>query len=153
VKRVACALGTIALATSSVPVAAEAKRTVQVVKEVSVISPETVKLAGKVVGGGALALLAGKVLFRKEKDNACTRKIALAFPQALKNKDLVNKVSSALEKYGFGSDTLVATSFCGHELNRKLENDFAAVYDDTFNMGGYVCRTRCNYFTRFPTKP
>ena len=52
------------------------------------------------------------------------------------NAELVDKVSGALSKYGYGSTTLVATSLCCDEVNRVLEKDFAAVYGDTFSMGG-----------------
>ena len=63
-------------------------------------------------------------------------KIGSVFPGALKNKDLVDKVSKSLEKYGYGRDTLVATSLCADEVNRCLEQDLSDVYGDNFSMGG-----------------
>ena len=58
------------------------------------------------------------------------------YPKALPNSELVEKVSSALSKYGYGPKSLVATSLCCDEVNRVLEKDFATVYGDTFSMGG-----------------
>ena len=63
-------------------------------------------------------------------------KIASAFPGALANKELVKKVSSTLSKYGYGKNSLLATSLCCDELSRPLEKDFAEVYGDNFSMGG-----------------
>jgi len=63
-------------------------------------------------------------------------KINSVFPDALKNKDLVSKVSKSLKAYGYGKDSLLATSLCADEMNRVLENDFAAVFDSNFAMGG-----------------
>lgn len=66
-----------------------------------------------------------------------TTQILSAFPKALKNVDLVSKVSSALKKYDYGKSTLLATSLCCDELSRELENDFAGTYGyDFFSMGG-----------------
>lgn len=48
----------------------------------------------------------------------------------------MSKTKKILEPYGFGSNTLVATSFCCDEVNRPLETDFAAEYTETFNLGG-----------------
>jgi Limiting CO2-inducible proteins B/C beta carbonyic anhydrases len=66
----------------------------------------------------------------------CETKIGAVFPRALKNKDLVDKVSKNLEKYGFGRSTLFVTSLGADELNRCLEEDFTSVYGDHFSMGG-----------------
>jgi Limiting CO2-inducible proteins B/C beta carbonyic anhydrases len=57
-----------------------------------------------------------------------------AFPGALSNAELVAKTVNALEKYGYGKTTLLATSFCCDEVNRPLEEDFAKPYGQQFNM-------------------
>lgn len=49
---------------------------------------------------------------------------------------MVNKVKGALGRFGYGKNTLLATSFCCDEVNRPLEEDLAAVYGQQFNMGG-----------------
>ncbi|KAI2502629.1 hypothetical protein MHU86_11823 [Fragilaria crotonensis] len=66
----------------------------------------------------------------------CTDKVFSVYPKAITNADLVDKVSRVLSTHGYGATTLVATSFCCDELNRHLEKDFAAVYGETFSMGG-----------------
>ena len=63
-------------------------------------------------------------------------RVQQAFPGAQTNADLVRKVQGALNKYGYGKNTLLATSFCCDEVNRPLEEDFAKVYGQQFNMGG-----------------
>jgi len=63
-------------------------------------------------------------------------KIKSAFPGAVTNAQLVNKVTKALSSYGYGDTTMVATSFCCDEVNRNLETDFQKVYRDTFSLGG-----------------
>lgn len=68
--------------------------------------------------------------------SVCTDKVVSVYPKAVTNSELVDKVTGALSKYGYGSTTLVATSLCCDEVNRVLEKDFAAVYGDTFSMGG-----------------
>jgi hypothetical protein len=95
-----------------------------------------VKNVGTLVAGAAIAVLGKQVLFGKGKDTTCVKKLGLAFPGALKNKDLVRKVSDTLDKYDFGADSLVATSLCVDEVNRVLDEDFGKVYGDPFNMGG-----------------
>ena len=62
--------------------------------------------------------------------------IATNFPKAKKNADLVSTVAEKLEKHGYGSNSLVATSLCADEVNRVLEDDFKKVYNDNFSMGG-----------------
>ena len=66
----------------------------------------------------------------------CTDKVLSVYPNSVTNAELVDKVSRVLAMHGYGSTTLVATSFCCDELNRYLEKDFAAVYGETFSMGG-----------------
>eukprot|EP00542_Grammatophora_oceanica_P021433 CAMPEP_0194046126 /NCGR_PEP_ID=MMETSP0009_2-20130614/19643_1 /TAXON_ID=210454 /ORGANISM="Grammatophora oceanica, Strain CCMP 410" /LENGTH=248 /DNA_ID=CAMNT_0038691285 /DNA_START=157 /DNA_END=903 /DNA_ORIENTATION=+ len=64
-------------------------------------------------------------------------KVQAAFPNAVPNGELVEKVTGALSKHGYGeSSTLVATSLCCDEVNRVLERDFGAKYNDNFSMGG-----------------
>jgi hypothetical protein len=58
------------------------------------------------------------------------------YPKAVTNAVLVRTLSRTLSKHGYGPTTLVATSLCCDEVNRVLENDLAAVYGDTFSMGG-----------------
>lgn len=60
----------------------------------------------------------------------------MAFPKALKNAELITKVTDRLREYGYGSTTLVATSLCCDEVNRPLEKDLAKAYDEPFVMGG-----------------
>lgn len=63
-------------------------------------------------------------------------KIGAAFPGAQANADLLKKIRAALAPYGYGSTTLVATSFCCDEVNRPLEEDLQNVYGQSFSMGG-----------------
>lgn len=93
------------------------------------------KAAGYFVGGGLSTFVLGN-LVRSGDKSICALKIGSAFPGALKNRVLVDKVSSCLEKYGYGRDTLVATSLCADEVNRVLEEDFGDAYGDNFSMGG-----------------
>jgi hypothetical protein len=103
----------------------------------AVDTAQVAKTVGAVVGGGAIALLAQKILSGEGEASDCVKKIDLAFPGSMKNKDLVRKVSDILEdKYSYGDDTLVATSLCVDEVNRVLDEDFGKVYDYPFNMGG-----------------
>lgn len=69
--------------------------------------------------------------------SATVSKIEEAFPGALTNAALVNKLTAALTAKGCNlGKTLVATSLCCDEVNRPLETDLAAVFDTNFNMGG-----------------
>jgi hypothetical protein len=63
-------------------------------------------------------------------------KIAMAFPGALTNAELMKRISERLEPYGYGKSTLVATSLCCDEVNRPLEKSLAKTYDEPFVMGG-----------------
>ena len=47
-----------------------------------------------------------------------------SFPNALRNGDLVKKVTAQLASYGYGKSTLLCTSLCCDEVNRPLEKDF-----------------------------
>ena len=63
-------------------------------------------------------------------------KVTSAFPKAITNAELVEKVTGALKEYGYGKSSLLATSLCCDEVNRVLEKDFAPHYNDNFSMGG-----------------
>lgn len=63
-------------------------------------------------------------------------KIAMAFPGALTNDELMKRASERLAAYGYGKSTLVATSLCCDEVNRPLEKALAKTYDEPFIMGG-----------------
>mmetsp|Transcript_9602 Transcript_9602/g.20784 ORF Transcript_9602/g.20784 Transcript_9602/m.20784 type:complete len:401 (+) Transcript_9602:152-1354(+) len=63
-------------------------------------------------------------------------KIGMAFPGAVKNAELMKRVSERLAPYGYGKTTMVATSFCCDEVNRPLEKALAKQYDEPFVMGG-----------------
>lgn len=63
-------------------------------------------------------------------------KISASFPNALTNGELVKKVAERLKPYGYGSNSLVATSLCCDEVNRPLEKELAKAYDEPFVMGG-----------------
>jgi hypothetical protein len=60
----------------------------------------------------------------------------MAFPGALSNAELMERVCERLEPYKYGSTTLVATSLCCDEVNRPLEKALAKQYDEPFVMGG-----------------
>ena len=60
----------------------------------------------------------------------------MAFPGAVKNSELMKRVSERLAPYGYGKTTMVATSFCCDEVNRPLEKALAKQYDEPFVMGG-----------------
>ena len=60
----------------------------------------------------------------------------MAFPGAITNAEFIKNVNDRLKKYGYGSNSLVATSLCCDEVNRPLEKDLAKAYDEPFVMGG-----------------
>lgn len=62
--------------------------------------------------------------------------IKKSFPKALRNVDLVKKVSAQLAPYGYGKSTLLCTSLCCDEVNRPLEKDFQKAFGDHFHIGG-----------------
>lgn len=135
VGKVAGAAASVALATSGVssPVLA-AKKAAEVV--------ETVDAGKKVwqVGAGAFAVgLTATSLFEGIKGmptKEMADSIEANFPGAQKNKELVGNIKSALKKYGYGKDSLVATSLCADEVNRVLEQDLGKTFDYNFSMGG-----------------
>jgi len=63
-------------------------------------------------------------------------KVKSAFPNAVPNSELVEKVTGSLSKFGYGETSLLATSLCCDEVNRVLEKDFGAKFADNFSMGG-----------------
>jgi len=65
-----------------------------------------------------------------------TNKLLQAFPGAVSNSELVSRISSALDKYGYGKTTLLATSLCCDEVNRELDLDLSKTYGEQFSMGG-----------------
>jgi len=64
------------------------------------------------------------------------QKLNSALPGAYTNEAVVSSVMAILKDYAFGETTLLATSLCSDEVNRDLENKFAAAYGDNFSMGG-----------------
>lgn len=138
--RIAGAFGTIALGTSAIPAAANAAKAVKAAETTKEVAggADALKTVGTLIAGGAIALIGkGLVSGGGESGNEITEnKIASVFPGALPNKKLVSAVSDALETYGYGSTTLVATSLCADEVNRVLEKDFMEKYDYNFHMGG-----------------
>ena len=58
------------------------------------------------------------------------------FPKSLPNKDIVERVAANLTKYGYGSNSLLASSLCCDELARPLEKDFQNFIGEHFSMGG-----------------
>jgi hypothetical protein len=63
-------------------------------------------------------------------------RIATAFPGAVSNAELMKRLNDRLTPYGYGSNSLVATSLCCDEVNRPLEKALAKQYDEPFVMGG-----------------
>ncbi|EEC51968.1 predicted protein [Phaeodactylum tricornutum CCAP 1055/1] len=63
-------------------------------------------------------------------------KISSVFPNAVPNEKLLAKINSTLGCYGYGKNSLVATSLCCDEVNRPLEDDLKAAFGENFNMGG-----------------
>lgn len=63
-------------------------------------------------------------------------KVLQSFPGAVSNPELVSRISSALDKYGYGKTTLLATSLCCDEVNRELDLDLSKLYGEQFSMGG-----------------
>jgi len=69
-------------------------------------------------------------------NNDSISKLFSAYPNALSNSELVEKVAETLERFGYGDSTLLATALCCDEVNRELEKDFRGTYGDHFSMGG-----------------
>lgn len=64
------------------------------------------------------------------------KKLLRAYPKAIPNEALVERVSSTLKPYGYGESTLFCSSICSDELARQLETDFGKIYGDHFSLGG-----------------
>lgn len=60
----------------------------------------------------------------------------MAFPGALSNAELMKRLGERLAAYGYGSNSLVATSLCCDEVNRPLEKALGKQYNEPFVMGG-----------------
>uniref|UniRef100_A0A7S3LCW1 Limiting CO2-inducible protein B/C beta carbonyic anhydrase domain-containing protein n=1 Tax=Amphora coffeiformis TaxID=265554 RepID=A0A7S3LCW1_9STRA len=93
-------------------------------------------IASSLSGPSTRAPAAAPAVPNDPKSQFVFGRIQQAFPGAQSNADLVKKVKGALRKYGYGKDTLLATSFCCDEVNRPLDEAFAAEYGQQFNMGG-----------------
>jgi len=64
-------------------------------------------------------------------------KVQAAFPGAITNGSLAEKVSNKLDSHGCGKDnTQLATSLCSDEVNRELDDEFRKMYGWNFSMGG-----------------
>jgi hypothetical protein len=81
---------------------------------------------------GALTI----ILFFFILSQGTVSKIASSFPRAVTNDVLIDKVSGILSDYGYGQNTLVATSLCCDEVNRPLETALVDAFGDHFNLGG-----------------
>jgi len=68
--------------------------------------------------------------------NLALKKLQACFPGAMRNKDIVRRVTATLKKYSYGRSSLLATSLCCDEVNRDLEKEFINAYGDNFSMGG-----------------
>lgn len=87
--------------------------------------------------GAAIGAAAGSAALRDRGSKATLDRIDEAFPGSLTNKELVDRVSDKLGKYGYDSkSTLLCTSLCCDEIARVLEADFAKVYGDGCRLGG-----------------
>lgn len=63
-------------------------------------------------------------------------KVLQSYPGAITNDELVSRVKSALDKFGYGKSSLLATSLCCDEVNRELDLDLSKLYGEHFSMGG-----------------
>ncbi|GAX28807.1 hypothetical protein FisN_34Hh017 [Fistulifera solaris] len=66
----------------------------------------------------------------------CVAQVANCYKNAVTNAELVQKVYAALQPYGYGPDTLVATSLCSDEVNRPLEESLQNYFGSHFTLGG-----------------
>ena len=87
------------------------------------ILPDLLPVLG---GGGAASAIQRTTRGRIEK----------FFPGAVVNQELVEHIKEALQPFGYGETSLIATSLCCDEVNRPLEKDLASMYDHYFAMGG-----------------
>lgn len=133
VGKVAGAAASVTLATTAgVPTSVvAAKKAAEVVETAS--SANTLLVAGAAFAAG---LGISPALESLKPNEDLIHSIDKSFPGAQKNKELVKNIKSALDKYGYGKDSLVATSLCADEVNRVLEKDLGAAFDYNFHMGG-----------------
>ena len=132
VGKVAGAAASVTLATAGVPSSVvAAKKAVEVVETVD--NTKTLLVAGAAFAAG---LGASPVLEGLKPNEDLIHSVDKSFPGAQKNKELVKNIKSALDKYGYGKNSLVATSLCADEVNRVLEKDLGAAFDYNFHMGG-----------------
>lgn len=132
VGKVAGAAASVTLATAGVPSSVvAAKKAAEVVETVD--NTKTLLVAGAAFAAG---LGVSPVLEGLKPNEDLIHSIDKSFHGAQKNKELVNNIKSALDKYGYGKDSLVATSLCADEVNRVLEKDLGAAFDYNFHMGG-----------------
>lgn len=137
--KVAGSFCTVSLATTGAPTAASAIVEAKKVVESAEVVRDTKKMVGAGLGAFAAGIAVIKVLesaLGEPTPTPIVNSIEKYFPKAVTNQDLVDKVEVALEKYGYGENSLVATSLCADEVNRVLENDFSKIYADNFSMGG-----------------
>lgn len=133
VGKVAGAAASVTLATTAgVPTSVvAAKKAAEVVETAS--GANTLLVAGAAFAAG---LGISPALESLKPNEDLIHSIDKSFPGAQKNKELVKNIKSALDKYGYGKDSLVATSLCADEVNRVLEKDLGAAFDYNFHMGG-----------------
>lgn len=63
--------------------------------------------------------------------------LSTVFPKALPTLDVVDRVVQSLSPYGFGSSTLLVTSFCPDDISRSLEKEFSSIFGECyFQLGG-----------------
>jgi hypothetical protein len=73
----------------------------------------------------------------KQVPNLVTlNKVLQSFSGAITNSELVSRVKSGLDKFGYGKTTLLATSLCCDEVNRELDIELSKLYGEHFSMGG-----------------
>jgi len=63
-------------------------------------------------------------------------KLKEVFPNALSNRELLAFIRKKLAPFGYGNNSLVATSLCCDEVNRALEKDLKGLFGSYFSMGG-----------------
>ena len=139
VGKVAGAAASVTLATAVVPSSAVAWRQASKAAEAVETVDKSKKIVGLAFGAGTAAGIAAASVL--EGINGTPIKemvdsIEKSFPGAQKNKALVKNIKSALSKYDYGKDSLVATSLCADEVNRVLEKDLGSAFDYNFHMGG-----------------
>ncbi|KAL3907076.1 MAG: hypothetical protein SGILL_009017 [Bacillariaceae sp.] len=85
---------------------------------------------------GTASLFAGGVALGVELGGLGKSDMSVPEVSAVSNKELMKRLGDRLSPYGYGSNSLVATSLCCDEVNRPLEKALAKQYDEPFVMGG-----------------